>query len=89
MRCSKIAIALLAGSILSIAGAANAGVATNGPATAAEGLGAIEQVDFIFGGRKHCWYAEGWNGPGWYWCGYNMRKGRGWGGGEGFHGWRH
>lgn len=89
MRCSKIAVALLTGSIVSIAAAANAGVATNGPATAAEGLRVIDQVDFIFGGRKHCWYGEGWNGPGWYWCGYNMRKGKGWGGAEGFHGWKH
>ena len=30
---------------------------------------------------------DGWNGPGWYWCGYAWRRGYGWGGGYGYHGW--
>jgi hypothetical protein len=45
--------------------------------------------DFIFKGHKHCWYEDGWKGPGWYWCGYDKRKGEGWGGPEGFQGWHH
>jgi len=88
MRSSTIAIALIAGS-LSLAGAANAGIATSGPGTAADGLSAVDQVQFFFGGRRHCWYADGWHGPGWYWCGYRLRHGLGWAGGEGFRGWRH
>ena len=32
------------------------------------------------GGRRHCWYDNGWNGPGWYWCGENLNAGIGWGG---------
>jgi hypothetical protein len=26
---------------------------------------------------------------GWYWCGYRLRKGLGWGGPEGYQGWKH
>ena len=47
----------------------------------------IEQAQFIFGGRNYCWYDDGWQGPGYYWCGYAWRRGFGWGGGEGWHGW--
>src|SRR3954452_15781995 len=36
---------------------------------------------YVFGGRNYCWYDDGWNGPGWYWCGYRYRSGFGWGGG--------
>jgi len=88
MRRSTTAIALVA-AILSLAGAADAGVATTGPSTAAEGLNVVDQVQFVFGGRQHCWYEDGWHGPGWYWCGYRLRHGRGWAGGEGFRGWKH
>jgi hypothetical protein len=44
---------------------------------------------FVFEGHKHCWYADGWHGSGWYWCGYARRKGHGWGGPEGWQGWKH
>jgi hypothetical protein len=47
----------------------------------------IENVQFFFGGRRYCWYPAGWQGPGWYWCGYARRRGFGWGGGHGWHGW--
>src|SRR5262249_5438223 len=58
---------------------------------AADELGAaqLQDVQYRFGGHRHCWYARGWNGPGWYWCGYGRRHGRGWGGGEGWNDWRH
>jgi hypothetical protein len=49
----------------------------------------VEPVQFFFGGRNYCWYDYGWHGPGFYWCGYAMRRGLGWGGGVGWHGWRH
>ena len=45
-------------------------------------------LDFVLGGRDYCWYDDGWRGPGWYWCGFGYTEGSGWGGGEGFHGWR-
>ena len=47
----------------------------------------IEQAQFFFGGRNYCWYDDGWQGPGYYWCGYAWRRGLGWGGGAGWHGW--
>src|SRR5450830_968579 len=42
---------------------------------------------YVFGGRRYCWYDDGWQGPGWYWCGYRWNRGYGWGGGYGWHGW--
>lgn len=47
----------------------------------------VEKAQFLFGGRNYCWYDGGWQGPGWYWCGYAWRSGLGWGGGYGWHGW--
>jgi hypothetical protein len=42
---------------------------------------------YVYGSKQYCWYNSGWNGPGWYWCGYASRQGIGWGGGSGWHGW--
>jgi hypothetical protein len=56
---------------------------------AADQLGAIEQAQYFYGGRNYCWYDDGWRGEGFYWCGYNLRQGLGWGGGVGFRGWSH
>ena len=44
-----------------------------------------EDAQFVFGDRRFCWYLDGWQGPGWYWCGFNHRRGFGWGGGEGWN----
>jgi hypothetical protein len=55
---------------------------------AADSLNMIDRAQFIWLGRHYCWYDDGWNGPGWYWCGYAFRRGLGWGGGYGWHGWR-
>lgn len=43
---------------------------------------------FAFGGRNYCFYDNGWNGPGWYWCGDPYRYGYGWGGPEGWRNWQ-
>jgi hypothetical protein len=71
------------------------------PAEAALGIGAfapqaslsesspVEQAQFFWGGRRYCWYPSGWRGPGWYQCGFAWRRGFGWGGPAGWHGWRH
>ncbi len=48
----------------------------------------VQDVQFLFGGRNYCWYPGGWHGPGFYWCGYAYRRGLGWGGPAGWHGWR-
>jgi hypothetical protein len=58
-----------------------------GLSAASDAVAITENVQFIFGGRNYCWYDDGWQGPGWYWCGYRWRRGFGWGGGAGFHGW--
>lgn len=42
---------------------------------------------FLFGGHNYCWYDNGWNGGGWYWCGYGYNYGYGYGGPVGWHGW--
>lgn len=47
----------------------------------------IQQADYIWRGRRYCWYNRGWNGPGWYWCGYAWRGGYGWGGPRGWNAW--
>jgi hypothetical protein len=48
----------------------------------------LDRVQFIFGGHNFCWYDNGWQGPGFYWCGYAERRGFGWGGGAGWNGWQ-
>jgi hypothetical protein len=53
-------------------------------------LDIIEKAQaFVWHGRRYCWYDDGWQGPGFYWCGYARRHGLGWGGGAGWHGWQH
>ena len=70
------------------------------PAEAALSLGAsappaalaqsspVEKAQFVWGGRRYCWYNSAWRGPGWYQCGFASRRGFGWGGPAGWHGWR-
>jgi len=69
-------------------GAQAAAGAGNGLNSAAGALSNVEKTQFLFGGRRHCWYGDGWHGAGWYWCGYRTRAGLGWGGAEGWNGWR-
>lgn len=57
------------------------------PMTAPVVASDVRQAQYIYGGRNYCWYANGWRGPGYYWCGYAMRRGFGWGGGVGWRGW--
>ena len=80
--------ALVAGSTLMNASVQAATGNLDAIRAAADRLGILEDTQFVFEGRKHCWYVDGWHGPGWYWCGYNWRRGLGWGGPEGWHGWR-
>jgi hypothetical protein len=91
MRCSNIALAaaLAVGGLSSIAGSANATILAADVGAAVEHLTLVDQVQFVYGGRRHCYYPDGWHGPGWYWCGYRIRRGFGWGGEEGYRGWRH
>jgi hypothetical protein len=54
---------------------------------AANSINLIEQTQFFFGEKEYCWYDDGWHGPGWYWCGYALRQGFGWGGPVGWRNW--
>jgi hypothetical protein len=61
-----------------------------GPADLAKVAGDLqlsEKAQYVFRGKQHCWYDDGWRGSGWYWCGYNTRRGLGWGGAQGWRGW--
>jgi hypothetical protein len=45
------------------------------------------EVRHSWNGRTYCWYESGWKGTGWYRCGFAARRGLGWGGPAGWHGW--
>jgi hypothetical protein len=81
-----LAVALSAAAFANKADAAPLG---SGLGQAADGLSAVEQVQYFYGGRNYCWYPDGWRGPGFYWCGYATRVGLGWGGPIGWRGWHH
>jgi hypothetical protein len=92
----KLGLVLVAAALLafaSMAGGMLSGTAQAAPASLSGQLGAIDSLSpieksaYIYGGRSHCWYNNGWNGPGWYWCGYRTRRGMGWGGASGWNGW--
>ena len=80
---------LAAGLGLALATSAQAGVMDGavGALLQSTQIAPVEDAQFFFGGQNYCWYDSGWQGPGWYWCGYAWRRGFGWGGGAGFHGW--
>jgi hypothetical protein len=85
----KFIFAAAAATALAVSGLAQAAAPgpSNGLGAAVDELNMVENAQFTFEGRRHCWYARGWNGPGWYRCGYHVRQGLGWGGGEGWNGW--
>jgi hypothetical protein len=80
------ALAATAASMSGFAQAAATGP-SSGIRTAIDDLNVVQDAQFVFGGQRHCWYTRGWNGTGWYRCGYSSRRGHGWGGGEGWNGW--
>jgi hypothetical protein len=70
-------VALLVTGVAGIHSAAAAPL--SGSATAPDVEGVMQQVDYFYNGHNYCWYYDGWQGPGWYWCGYAWRRGYGWG----------
>ena len=86
----NLVVALAATAAMIVGG--NAGAASmSAPAairTAADTLNMTENVQFFWSGHNYCWYDDGWNGPGWYWCDMYLQSGIGWGGGYGWHHWR-
>ena len=86
----NLVVALAAAAAVVIGGNAGA-VPMSTPAamhTAADSLKMTENVQFFWRGHNYCWYDDGWNGPGWYWCDMYLQRGIGWGGGYGWHNWR-
>jgi len=83
-----IAAALLAGTAVLGGPSVAAPIAASGMRGAADGLGSIEQIQHVWQGRRYCWTELGWNGAGWYRCGFATRHGQGWGGPAGWHRWR-
>jgi hypothetical protein len=91
MRVFGLLCTALGTAVICAATGANAAVPAQPQALrgAIESVGSVETVQYVWGGRRYCWYPAGWHGPGWYWCGYAYRVGLGWGGPFGWHGWRH
>src|SRR4051794_24305418 len=83
---SAAAAFMVAGSVINRAEAIPFGNAS-GIRDAQEELNVVDHVQYYYGGRRFCWYDNGWNGPGWYWCGRYLTPGIGWGGGYGYRGW--
>jgi hypothetical protein len=75
-----LTLAIAAGIALPLAGAAEAAIGGALPSTE---ILPVENAQFFFGGQNYCWYDDGWQGPGFYWCGYAWNNGQGWGGREG------
>jgi Chaperone of endosialidase len=88
----KLLTTLAAAAALFSVGAIHANaMPLNGPAgirAATEELNIVDNVQFVWNGRRFCFYDDGWNGPGWYWCDNYLTRGIGWGGAVGFRGWR-
>ncbi|MBX9824918.1 MAG: hypothetical protein K2Y27_07960, partial [Xanthobacteraceae bacterium] len=50
----------------------------------------VDQIAlYVVGGRRYCFYFDGWRGAGWYRCGFAWRQGLGWGGVYGWRGWEY
>jgi len=89
----KLALSLaVAGGLVSLAplpAEAALGFGAFAPSTSLAESSPVEKAQFFWGGRRYCWYPSGWRGAGWYQCGFAWRRGLGWGGPAGWHGWRH
>ena len=83
-------LVLVALASLPFANGAEAGLADNaGSALSSFGrFSPAQRVQYYsFDDANYCWYDDGWNGPGWYWCGDEWYSGYGWGGPYGWNGW--
>jgi hypothetical protein len=83
-----IALAVAAGALLA-ATQANAGNFPVNNLTGA-GTGLVDKVAvrvYVHEGHRYCFYFNGWHGPGWYRCGFALRRGFGWGGVYGWNDW--
>ncbi|MDB5593265.1 MAG: hypothetical protein JWM36_226 [Hyphomicrobiales bacterium] len=82
------ATALMAFGGLAVSSGAQAAPLSIDPMSdAVQSLNLTQDAQYFYGGRRYCFYPNGWRGPGFYWCGYAWRRGYGWGGGQGWRGW--
>jgi len=73
MRPIQLALAAATAAVLA-AGSAQASPlnALRGPQIAADGIQVTQNV------QQYCFYLDGWRGPGFYRCGFRLRRGLGW-----------
>jgi hypothetical protein len=85
-----IAAAALAAAATMLSAGAQAAMpnTSDGIRSAVDRVAVTEDAQYVWGGRRYCFYPDGWHGAGWYRCGYRLRVGLGWGGPVGWHGWR-
>ncbi len=84
-----LAVGIASAAATATSGRSEAGlIAPLGLRQAADEHRLAETVQFTWRGQRYCWYNRGWRGGGWYRCGFNSRRGMGWGGPAGWHGWR-
>ena len=86
----SLAVTLLTLVSLPLSNAATAGVGDNagGVVDLLKRTSPVEKSQYYsFDDDDYCWYDEGWQGPGWYWCDYEWDNGVGWGGPYGWNGW--
>jgi hypothetical protein len=86
---ATVAVTVFAATAASMSGFAQAAVTgpSTGIHTAIDDLNVVQDAQYVYEGRRHCWYTRAWNGAGWYRCGYASRRGHGWGGADGWNGW--
>lgn len=60
---------------------------TTGPIVGVAPVAPVASGPFVYGGQNFCWYPSGWQGAGFYQCGFAFSPGVGWGGGWGWNGW--
>lgn len=82
-----LAATLGAGTMLSAPAQAAPAGAPGHIGIAADQLNPVENAQYVYRGRRYCWYEGGWNGRGWYLCGSATRRGYGWGGPHGWNAW--
>ena len=80
-------ILLSAAALAMAAGVANASPLGGGLNGAIGKSDLVQDAAYIVGGNRYCFYFDGWQGPGWYRCGFAWRRGLGWGGAYGWQNW--
>ena len=84
-----LGLAVAAGALLA-ATHASAGTFPVNAGLIGAGSDLIDQIAvrvYVHEGHRYCFYFNGWHGPGWYRCGFALRRGLGWGGVYGWNSW--